>query len=213
MSFRNVNVEQSEHAPRKLCTTRSRFLCRTGKTPIPKFRQRMAWISLYVFLHCIRRRDFPYSSADRAMPTVRCVPFHQLTSTDIEGWRELLGLSPEYQNPFLTPDFASAVATVRDDVEVALIEEDRKLLAVLPFQRSRQHVGLPVGGALSNCQALISKPGFEISAIRILDQCQLRQFSFHQLVDLRLSDSNARLAAAELQSDQPGTGLRKLPEA
>lgn len=117
------------------------------------------------------------------MTICRCIPFNQLPSFTLEAWSELLADCPEYQNPFLTPDFANAVASVRCDVEVLVIEENRKLVGIVPFQRNSSQSGIPVGGLLSNCQALIVHPEVEFRPLQILETCGLRSLQFHQLVD------------------------------
>ncbi len=101
----------------------------------------------------------------------------------LAAWSSLLCQSTEYANPFLTPEFSRAVADVRGDVEVALIEDGQNLLGVFPFQRSRPKSGYPVGGRLSNCHALLIKPDVQISLPKLLETCGLGSWTFHQLVD------------------------------
>jgi len=114
------------------------------------------------------------------MPSLVCQPVSELARDDRDAWSALLAESEVFQNPFLTPAFASAVAAVRDGVEVALLKQAGELVGV---QRTHRREGLPVGSALSGRQALISRPGLSICSREILAACNLATLEFHQLHD------------------------------
>ena len=80
------------------------------------------------------------------------------------AWTRLQAAEPAFASPFLGPDFADAVGAVRDDVWVAAIGDDDAFLAV----QRRGRVGLPVGGGLSDCQALVAAPGWRCEPATLL---------------------------------------------
>jgi len=83
------------------------------------------------------------------------------------AWARLQEAEPVFASPFLGPDFAEAVGAVRDDVWVAAIGDAAAPEAFLAFQRQGR-VGLPVGGGLSDCQALVAAPGWRCEAAALL---------------------------------------------
>lgn len=112
---------------------------------------------------------------------VTIVPGCELGSDLPRVWREMQMANPELASPYFCPEFAQAVATVRDDVEVAVIEEGNKTAALFAFQRSGT-VGLPVGGGLSDYHGLICKPGFECDPRELIRKCGLVTWDFNHLL-------------------------------
>ena len=97
-------------------------------------------------------------------------------------WRALQESNPELTSPCFAPEFTQAVAAARDDVEVAIIEEDREIVAIFPFQRRPGGRGIPVGGIVSDYQGLICRPGFWCDPVELLRQCGLVSWDFDRLI-------------------------------
>ena len=55
--------------------------------------------------------------------TISVVPARRLTGAHMRAWSDLQGADPALDSPFLGPEFATQVAAVRSDVEVAVLEE------------------------------------------------------------------------------------------
>lgn len=87
----------------------------------------------------------------------------ELSSGQLAAWRRLQDGDPALASPFLRPEFALLVADVRRDVAVATVEQDGEERAFLAFQR-RGRVGRPVGGGLSDVQAIVAEPGWDCDA-------------------------------------------------
>ena len=75
-----------------------------------------------------------------------------------------------------------AVASVRNDVEVAFVEESGELAAIFPFQRRPGSRAVPVGGIVSDYQGLICRPGFNCDAQELLKTCGLVAWDFDRLL-------------------------------
>lgn len=107
----------------------------------------------------------------------------ELSESDVAAWRRFQQGDPSLANPFLSPEFTRLVATVRSDVAVAAIEDGNALSGFFPFQR-RGGIGLPVGGGLSDCQAVIAAPGWECDARALVRAAGL---SFYEFSNVRAS--------------------------
>lgn len=110
----------------------------------------------------------------------------ELSSADIGAWHEIVAGDPALAGPYFSPAFTAAIARVRRDLEVALWRQGRDIVAVLPFHRRPLSIGYPVGGPLSDYQALIARPGFEIGADRVLADCRLDAFDYRYWLADRL---------------------------
>src|SRR5260370_6126045 len=113
---------------------------------------------------------------------VTVIPGRELGRDLLLRWTELQQSNAVLTNPFFAPDFTVAVASVRDDVEVAVIEENGKIEAFFPFQRRARSIGVPVGGILSDYQALICQPKFECDPLELLRKCRLVTWDFDHLL-------------------------------
>ncbi len=96
---------------------------------------------------------------------VDCVNVAELAAADIAVWRRMLPANPVLSSPYLTPEWAQAVARHRSDVHVAIYREGEEAVAFLPVQRAGAFSAKPAGGPVCDYQALIAAPGasFDLS--------------------------------------------------
>lgn len=113
---------------------------------------------------------------------IRLVAGREIDAGLAERWTELQASDPRLASPYLCPEFTRAAAATRAGVEVAVLERDGSVVGFLPFQREPMGVGKPVGGRLSDCQALIAEPGTEWSAPDLLRACRLSIWDFDHLL-------------------------------
>ncbi|MEV0369635.1 GNAT family N-acetyltransferase [Streptomyces sp. NPDC050636] len=112
----------------------------------------------------------------------------ELTGADRSAWTALqsqassLG-SPHLANPFLAPEFALAVGRCRSGVRIAVIREDGRPVAFLPFERSALGVGRAIGLGVSDAQGLVHRPGLRWDARELLHACGLSMLEFDHLVE------------------------------
>jgi hypothetical protein len=57
--------------------------------------------------------------------------------------------NPALVSPYLSPEFTQLMAAVRDDVFVAVLEQQGEAVGYFPYQRGALRIGKPVGGVMS----------------------------------------------------------------
>lgn len=107
----------------------------------------------------------------------------QLTFEQIAAWKAILAEDSSLQSPFYYPEYTQAVGQVRDDVRVAVIQEDNIPVAFFPYQSGSAGLGLPVGGKLNDFQGIIGKIPDGVSIQSILKQCGLFSWAFDHVPD------------------------------
>lgn len=105
----------------------------------------------------------------------------ELTEQVINQWRELSRTDRYLHSPFFQPEYAQAVAAVRDDVEVALLYDHDQLQAVFPFQRADGGLARNVCSRLSEFHGPLTRPGFQVDIPSLLDRLGLRYWQFDHL--------------------------------
>ncbi|MBK9118913.1 MAG: GNAT family N-acetyltransferase [Phycisphaerales bacterium] len=110
-----------------------------------------------------------------------------ITTTELSGdllarWRAIQQADPLLASPYFCPEFTQAVAAVRKDVFVGVLEEAGQVVGFFPHQRGPLGVGQPVGGPLSDFHGLIGTPELAVDAVALLAACDLTSWSFHHLL-------------------------------
>ncbi|WP_306323014.1 MULTISPECIES: GNAT family N-acetyltransferase [unclassified Streptomyces] len=99
------------------------------------------------------------------------------------AWHDTMEHSPDYQNPFLAPEFAAAVARFKGRTHVAVLREGGEPVGFFPYEKGPAGVGRAVGMGLSDCQALVHRPGVTWDTRQLLRACGLSVFEFDHLVE------------------------------
>ena len=105
-----------------------------------------------------------------------------LTPEHLLLWSHFQQANPDLANPFFSPEFTSAVAAVKDDVWVGLLEEAGGIVGFFPFERGKLPIGRPVGNGLCDYQGLIVKPGLNWDVAELLRGCGLSIWNFDNLI-------------------------------
>jgi CelD/BcsL family acetyltransferase involved in cellulose biosynthesis len=112
----------------------------------------------------------------------RIVEGNALSSELTQRWDEILVDNLDLDSPYFQPGFTQAVAAVRTDVFVAIMEESGQTVGFFPFQRARFGIGRAVGGALCDFQGAVARPGIQWSAKALIRSCGLKLWSFDHLL-------------------------------
>jgi CelD/BcsL family acetyltransferase involved in cellulose biosynthesis len=115
---------------------------------------------------------------------MRCTVVHgtELTDETAGRWSGLQQANPMLASPYFCADFTRAVAAVRDDVRVVIVEDGREVVACFPFQRNAFGQGRPVAGPLSDYQGVISASNEGWSAAEIVRGAGLSSWQFDHLL-------------------------------
>jgi CelD/BcsL family acetyltransferase involved in cellulose biosynthesis len=106
----------------------------------------------------------------------------QLTQDHIAAWSEIQQSNSAWDSPYFRPEFTLAVAKVRDDVEVGVLEENGTPVGFFPFQRGLLNAGKPVGGLMSDFHGVIARDEARIRPASLLRDCRLSSWNFNHLV-------------------------------
>ncbi len=106
-----------------------------------------------------------------------------LSAAQRAAWHRAMDESPEYANPFLSPEFAAGIGRHRGGVQIAVLHEHGEPVGFLPYERNLLGIGRAVGLGLSDCQALVHRPGIIWDTEELLRACGLASFEFDHLVE------------------------------
>ncbi len=107
----------------------------------------------------------------------------ELGPGEIAAWHSMQRLTSSLANPFLSPEFATAVDRFRSNARVAVLTDGPEIVGFFPFERRRLGAGAPIGAGLNDCQGVIHKPGVEWEPQDLLRACKLSMWQFDHLAE------------------------------
>jgi CelD/BcsL family acetyltransferase involved in cellulose biosynthesis len=112
--------------------------------------------------------------------TYRTVKANHLDAAGWRLWSELQAEYSAYESPFFCPEFTRVATSVRDDVEVAIMEKSGVPFGFFPFQRIGKKIQA-VMGRLSEFHGAIVRPDVTWSAMDLIRDCQIESWHFDHL--------------------------------
>lgn len=106
----------------------------------------------------------------------------ELAPADVERWRKLQEGNPDLASPYFCPEFTQAVAAVRKDVFVGILEDEGQVVGYFPHQRRRFGFGGPPGSGFCDLQGVIAAPGTSWDAVELLRGCKLVSWEFSDVL-------------------------------
>jgi len=106
----------------------------------------------------------------------------RLTPDHISAWSRLQRADAAVDSPFFRPEYTSIVSKFRDDIEVAVLEENGEYVGFFPFQKVKRNVGRAVAWRLSDFHGLIIKKGVALDAKTLMRNSGLSTWHFDHLV-------------------------------
>jgi CelD/BcsL family acetyltransferase involved in cellulose biosynthesis len=107
----------------------------------------------------------------------------KLTRAEWNLWDRWQQEQPALESPYFRPEFTQAVAAVRDDVEIAVLEHSSTPVGFFPFQRGAFNLGRPIGGKLNDFHGPITHPDLDFNVSDLIAGCRLSAWDFDHLVD------------------------------
>lgn len=109
---------------------------------------------------------------------MRVLPFHELTSRELDAWHLLRDANPALDSPYFHPEFSAAVHASGRPVHVAVADD---LTALLPCHREGSALH-PAGWPGADFQGPILAPGTAFEPLDLLAK-GVRSFAFDHLVE------------------------------
>ncbi|MCA9067730.1 MAG: GNAT family N-acetyltransferase, partial [Planctomycetaceae bacterium] len=107
---------------------------------------------------------------------------NQLSADHREAWDHLQCAWPLFDSPYFRPEFLRAVASVRPNVEIAVLKQAGELVGFFPFERGIMGTAQPLGNVLSDFHGVIASPHVHWSPRELLEACGLKSWTFHHLL-------------------------------
>jgi CelD/BcsL family acetyltransferase involved in cellulose biosynthesis len=107
----------------------------------------------------------------------------ELGPSEIATWHSMQRQTGSLANPFLCPEFAIAVGSIRPGARVAVLADGPTVVGFFPFERRRLRIGVPIGAGMTDCQGLVHSPGLEWDARELLQACRMSVWQFDHLVE------------------------------
>lgn len=106
-----------------------------------------------------------------------------LTEEELAQWRIFQKNTPYLDSPFFSPEFSQIVSKFCPDTEIAIIENNNKILGFFPFHRQPGDIGQPIGLSISDFQGIITDDA-EImpDAAHLIKNAQLKVWHFDHLL-------------------------------
>ncbi|MGB5078132.1 MAG: cellulose biosynthesis protein CelD, partial [Sphingorhabdus sp.] len=108
----------------------------------------------------------------------------ELDADCIQRWEQLRATNAVYDSPFYSPHYALAVGEIRNDAQIAIFEQDRRIVGFLPFHRVRGRIAKPIGGHLNDYHGAILEPGLTLADPGLLQSAGLDAYDFDHLPSL-----------------------------
>jgi len=106
----------------------------------------------------------------------------ELSPEHVAAWSRIREAEPTLRSPFFRPEFTQIVASVRDDVEVAVFEQAGNPVGFFPFHRDKRNVAKSVGLDLSDYEGVVIPGDAPWTAEQLLQGCRLKAWRFRHLV-------------------------------
>lgn len=105
-----------------------------------------------------------------------------------EAWHRLRSSNPALYSPYFHLDYTLTIAELRDDVQIAVLEDADEIVAILPFQGVK--FARPVGAPMTDYHGLICGPNYTYSLLDVLQDTPVGAYHFSALVDALEKDVN-----------------------
>lgn len=106
----------------------------------------------------------------------------ELGRDELASWRAYQSADLSLQTPFLTPNFALAMANVCDRSRVIVVEDGSAIVGFLPVELRSRGVATAIGRKVNTRQGLVHATGFEWSWLALLKAAGLEVLELPDLI-------------------------------
>jgi CelD/BcsL family acetyltransferase involved in cellulose biosynthesis len=113
---------------------------------------------------------------------VKTVLARELTDEYYAVWREIQLSNPALSSPYFCPEFTTLTASVRTNVYVGILKDNKRIIGFFPFYLSSGGHARPIAGPMTDYQGLIIDPTVDFDPKDLLQQCGLQSWEFDHLI-------------------------------
>ncbi len=113
---------------------------------------------------------------------VTTIPAKEVSADLLSQWSALQRADSAFDSAYFRPEFMQAVAAVRTNVEVAVLEVDQKPVGFFPFHRSERNIGSPIGGRMCDFQGVVLQRGVTLDPMDLVRGCRLLAWHFDHVI-------------------------------
>ena len=110
------------------------------------------------------------------------IPARDLDPGLVERWAAVQEADSAFASPYFRPEFAQAVAAVRKDVWIGVLETGGRAVGFFPFHRQLGGIARPLGLGLSDHHGVIVERDADWSAEGLMAGCGLVRWTFDHLL-------------------------------
>lgn len=111
----------------------------------------------------------------------------------VQRWNAWRKLTPIFQSPFFSVDFAHAVGEVRPDARIAIFENATEPTGILSFQKFDRRTIVPLGGSYNDLHGLLGHVESNEDFITLVRSLSADSYRFHAMVDNRTASIDRHL--------------------
>ena len=115
----------------------------------------------------------------------------ELDASLINSWKTIRHCNPELANPYFAVEYLQAVASVKENVFVGVMEESAEVVGFVAWEEKGRGIAGPVGARLSDYQGLIISQQQTWSADELMRACGIKVWDFDHLLKSQLSPSSS----------------------
>jgi CelD/BcsL family acetyltransferase involved in cellulose biosynthesis len=155
--------------------------------------------------------------------TLTVLNARELTPSHWERWTYLQRNNPDLDSPYFCADYFKIIASLREDVFVAILGPKDEPTVFFPFQRRRLGFGQPVGSRLSDFHGVIALRDAAFDVPELMRASGLVSWEFHALLvsqapfasyhaetyDSHYLDTSGGLKGYEASIHRPGSQQRQ----
>ncbi|HAC92626.1 MAG TPA: hypothetical protein DCF63_18645 [Planctomycetaceae bacterium] len=133
----------------------------------------------------------------------------ELTDEILTDWDVIRASWPGYRSPFFSHQYLQAVARHCEGIQVALVKNSGRVVAILPFQRLSRRRARPAGAGVNDAHGILALPNSAVSPCDLLRAAGLSSYAFHAAPEQNLGVAEHKLGVvrsflADLKVDPQG---------
>jgi len=130
---------------------------------------------------------------------IRIIPARELSVELVRAWTVLQRANAYLDSPFFSPQFTQLIGQTRNNVHIAVIEDDGKIVGFFPYQAEWGGQAIPVGSFMNEFNGLIGASDLALEPREFLRKAGMECLTF----ELMLAQQSAFAPCTTSKHDSP----------